>query len=205
MVASIKSPADIVNYSLRRIGNKNRVGNLYDGSNESSVALDVFTQVRDEFLRQSGAGFCERNAVGTVLKYAPEGGYFPPNTWDPTVNPPLPWFYEYAYPDDCIEVRALRQQALFVLDFDPQPITFSVENDNYYTPARRVILCNIANATIVYTGQVTDLSTWDSGAIEAFAAALGRRLAPALMGLDAAKLAVQDEAMETQLAAAEEG
>jgi hypothetical protein len=68
-----------------------------------------------------------------------------------------------------------------------------------------VILCNVANALITYAGQVTDPTEWDSGFIEALASALGRRLAPALVGLDAAKLEIQDEGAEAQLAQQERG
>ena len=205
MTASISTPADLVNLSLARVGYKKSIGNLYDGSEAAKLVLRMYAQTRDEFLRMSDTGFCERNVVATLLKAAPTGGYFPPNGWNGTNNPPLPWMFEYQYPSDAIEIRSIRRAAMFVQNFDPQPNTFTVENDNYFTPPQRVILCNVPDATIVYTGQITDITSWDVGAVEAFAATLGRRLAPALMGLESAKLAAQDEQLELSIDQTEQG
>src|SRR5260370_6554871 len=184
MVASVQSPADLCNVALRRIGYKFRVGNLYDGSTASKVALDIYAQTRDELLRQNDFDFAERNIVMNLLKQAPAGGYFPPNTWNPAIHPSLPWLFEYSYPVDCLKVRAVKGVPLFVLNFDPQPFVYMVENDNAFTPPQRVILCNVPNAVLTYTGQITDLTTWEADTVEALAAALGRRLAPPLMGLE---------------------
>jgi hypothetical protein len=194
--ASIQTPTDLVNNSLRRIGYKKRIGNIFDGSAASKIALDLYAQTRDQLMFENDWGFAERNVVATLLKQAPAQGYFPPVQWDPTVNPSPPWLFEYTYPTDALKIRAMRAMPLFTFDFDPQPNVFATENDNYYTPAQRVILCNVPNAMIVYTGRVNDLTTWDDDAIEAFASALGRRLAPALADLNAAKLAAADEAQE---------
>jgi hypothetical protein len=71
-----------------------------------------------------------------------------------------------------------------------------MENDNTYNPPQRVILCNVPNAICLYTGQITNPIDWEPDFIEAFAAALGRRLAPVLMGLEATKLAAADEQQE---------
>lgn len=196
--ASIRSPQDLVNNALVRIGYKKRIGDLYDGSAASSVALDIYAQTRDQLLFMNDWDFSERNLDATLLKSAPQGGYIPPTTWNPAVNPPLPWFYEYAYPGDALKIRSVRGQPLFVINFDPQPNIFSVENDSAYNPAQRVILSNVPSALIVYTARVVDLTTWNDDAVEAFAAALGRRLAPALTSLQTAQMAAGDEAKEQQ-------
>lgn len=204
MVASIQSPADLVNDSLRRVGWKMRVANLYDGSEAAKIALDIYAQTRDQILRELAPDFAERNIVMTLLKQAPDGGYSPPNYWTPAY-PSLPWFFTYAYPDDCLDVRVIRGQAMFVMDFDPQPVVFTVENDTFYAPPKRVISCNVPNAILSYTGQITDLTTWDVGSIEAFAAALGRRLVPALLGLKALQPVVGDEQSAMAVAEKEQG
>lgn len=199
--ASIRYPADLVNDSLRRVGYKRRIADLYDGSEASKVALDLYGQTRDAMLHDNDWDFAERTVQATLLKQAPQGGYVPPNVWNPATNPIVPTFwYEYAYPTDAIKIRSIMYAPLFVMNFDPQPNIFTEANDSNYTPAQRVVLCNVADAVLVYTGRVTDLSVWEDDAIEAFAAALGRRLAPALVGLNATKLAAQDEAVETQKA-----
>jgi hypothetical protein len=205
VTASIRTPEDLLNVALRRIGYRTRVTNFFEGSAQADVALDIYGQTRDELLRKMCWGFAERNVAMTLLKQAPIGGYFPPLAWDPTANPPLPWFFEYAYPSDCLDVRAVKQAPLFVQNFDPQPVVFAIENDNNYAPPQRVVLCNVPNALLVYTGQIFDLSTWEQDALEAFAAVLGRRLAPVLVGLDAAKMAAADEMQSTEMATEEEG
>ena len=82
---------------------------------------------------------------------------------------------------------------------------FSVDNDYSLSPPAKVVLCNIANAVLVYTGQITDPTTWEADFVEAFAAALGRRLAPSLVGLDPAKMEAQDEAAAKAIAELGEG
>lgn len=204
MPASVTSPADVVNLALQRIGYKGRVGNLYDGSAAANDALDIYAQTRDELMRQDGWGFNQRTVALTLLKSA-QFPYVPPNDWNPFFHPPLPWHFEYAYPDDCLKVRALKFVPLFFPNFDPQPQLYSLANDNVLVPARKVILCNLPNAVLIYSGQVLDPATWESDFVEAFAAALGRRLAPALVSMEMAKLMVADEAASKQVAEMEQG
>jgi hypothetical protein len=202
--AAVSSPADVVNLALRRIGYKLRVGWLYEGSLAAKQALDVYAQTRDEILRQDDWGFAERNVIPTLLKIAPPN-YIPPVVWNPATNPPLPYLFEYAYPNDCLKVRALKPTPMFVPNFDPQPNVFSIANDNTFVPAQKVILCMVPQAVLVYTGQVTDPTTWEADFVEAFAAALGRRLAPTLANMDAAKLEAADEGQSAAIAEMTQG
>lgn len=204
MAATILTPADVINLALARIGFKGRVGSLYDGSLSAKKALDVYGQTRDQLIRAGQWDFAERIAAGTLIKSAPLGGYNPATPWT-SIYPGLPWLFSYAYPDDCLKVRSVRPTPLFIPNFDPQFNVFSIDNDNSFAPAQRVILCNVPAAIITYAGQVTDPTTWDADFIEALAAALGRRLAPALVGLDAAKLEISDEEAEANLAAQQQG
>lgn len=201
MVASVSSPADVANLSLARIGWKGkRIGSLLEGSMASKLILDVFSQTRDAILETTDWDFAERNVDMTLLKQAPPGGYIPPNVWNPTQYPALPWLYSYAYSQtDIIKVRAIRNQPIFVMDFDPQPIPFQVANDNTYMPAQKVILCNVPSAILVYTGQITDFTVWETDAIEALAAALARRIAPSLANMDAEKIEAMDEAQSLEV------
>lgn len=204
MPSSVSSPADLVNLALARIGYKKRVGDLYEGSEAARLALTVYAQTRDELLRQFGWGFAERVTTATLLKSAPPGGYFPPTVWS-TQYPAVPWQFEYAYPSDCLQVRSMRSTPLFLYNPDPQAQLFSVDNDYALNPPAKVILCNVPNALIVYTGQITDPTTWEADFVEAFAAALGRRMAPALVGLDPTKMEAADESAAKQIAEMGEG
>jgi hypothetical protein len=205
MPASVTSPADMINLSLRRIGYKLRVGSLYDGSTAAKTALDIYAQTRDAVLVENDWDFAERNLTMTLLKSAPVGGYVPPTVWNPATNPPPGFLFEYAYPGDCLKVRAVKPVPLFVLNFDPQPNRFFLANDTSFTPAQKVILCDVPNGNLVYTGQVTDPATWEPGFIEALAAALGRRLVPSLMGLNAIQPAAADEQASLATAENEQG
>lgn len=194
----LTNPAQIVNAALDRVGYKKRIGSLYDGSEASVKALDIYGQVRDEMLRSFDWGFAERDISLTLLKTAPVGGYTPLTPWT-TANPIPPWIYEYVYPTDMVKLRSLRQVAV-IPEYDPQAVEFRIANDNSYSPARRVILTNLPNAIAVYTGQVTDPATWDVSFTEAFIDDLGKKLAPALADMDAMKIAAQEEAMDTNTA-----
>jgi hypothetical protein len=205
MPASVTSPADMINLSLRRVGYKLRVGSLYDGSTAAKTSLDIYAQTRDAVLVENDWDFAERNITMTLLKSAPVNGYVPPTVWNPATNPPPGWLYSYQYPGDCLKVRIVKNVPLFGINFDPQPNAFYLANDTAFTPFQKVILCNLANANLVYTGQVTDPTTWDSLFTESLAAALGRRLVPSLMGLNAIQPAAADEAQTLTMAENEQG
>lgn len=204
MPASVTSPADMINLTLRRIGYNGRVGNLYDGSKAAKAALDIYGQTRDELLRDGDWDFAEVTAMLTLLKQAPAGGYIPPNLWS-TAYPPLPWMYEYARPLDCLKIRAVKPVPLFLPVMDPQPHLFSAGFDDDLPNPAQVILCNVPAAVLTYTGQPTSPATWEADFIEALAAALGRRLAPNLVGWEAAKLLAIDEKNSQQIAEMEQG
>lgn len=182
MPASITSPADVVNLALHNIGYKLRLANLYDGSEAANTALDIYAQTRDDALRDGNWSFAERNMVLELLKTAP-ANYFDAQ-WDPANNPPPPWRFEYTYPTDCLRIRQVKLTPMLLFNPQPQPVLWTDINDPAYTPPRRVIVCNIANAFLVYTGQVTDPALWPPDFVDALAAILGARLKRGLMSAD---------------------
>jgi hypothetical protein len=192
MASSVQNVEDVINLALVRIGYKTRIGSVWEGSMAAKKALDIYAQTRDEMLRAFDWSFAERNTGMTLIKQAPAGGYFPPNMWS-SAYPPVPWAYEIQYPTDALKIRAVKNVPVFVPDFDPQPYQFSVDNDNALAEPSKVILCNVYPGLVVYTGQITDPLDWEPDFTEALAASLGRRLAPVLVGLQAAQLAAQDE------------
>jgi len=192
MTSVVTSAEDVINLSLVRIGYEGRVNNLFEGTKQATAALNIYGQTRDEMLRAFDWSFAERNVGMTLIKQAPAGGYFPPNTWT-NAYPPVPWLFEIQYPSDCLKVRAVKNVPIFVPDFDPQPYQFSVDNDNALAEPSKVILCNVYPGLVVYTGQITNPLDWEPDFTEALAASLGRRLAPVLVGLQAGQVAAQDE------------
>lgn len=205
MTASVTSPADCVNIALRKIGYKLRVGSLFEGSLAAKNALDLYAQTRDQLLRQNDWGFAERNLAMTLQKFAPVGGYIPPVTWNPNTNPPIPWRFQYARPPDCLKIRSVKPTPLFVPNNDPQPHVFGEANDTTLTPPAQVILCNVANALLVYTGQITDLTAWEADTVETFIDALAERLAPSLASMQAAQMITAQGTVSKQTAEMEQG
>ena len=207
MTASTRTPEDVVNNALIRMGRERMIGSLWEGSKSAQLALRIYAQTRDEVLRQFDWDFAERQVSMTLLKSAPMAGYFPPNGWT-SAYPPRPWAFEYVYPTDCLKVRAVKWPSYFLYNPDPRAELFSIGNDAPLadpTAYVKVLLCNVPDAVIVYTGQVTDPSEWEADFVEAIAAALSRRLAPALVGLDPAKLEAQDEMSSATVAQRQEG
>lgn len=205
MTTSVSSPEDCINNALTRIGYKRRIGSIWEGTEAARRSLDIYSQTRDELLRTMDWGFARRDLEMTKLKQAP-ANYVPPTAWNPLTNPPPPWLYEYAYPSDCLRVRAVKPVPIFVPDFDPQPYVFAIDNDDSGEIPQKVILCNVAPpAVLTYSGQVTDPQDWEADFVEILCAALGRRLAALLASLDVVKLEAQDEMQATAAADSVQG
>jgi hypothetical protein len=202
--AALTSPADVINNALVRIGYRLRVGSLYDGSLAAKKALDCYAQTRDAKLRDGDWYFAQRSIAAVLLKTATAGGYVPPNVWNPAVNPPIGWRFSYEWPADCLKVRCLKAVPVLSPNFDPQPIVYSIANDNAYNPPAKVILCNVAGANLVYTGQVTDPTTWEPGFGEELCASLGRLLVAALVSLDAVAKIMPEEGQASAVARREQ-
>lgn len=200
MVVSLSSAGSVVNAALVRIGYKKQIGNLHDGSEAAQLAVQVYGQTRDTLMRTGNFDFPQREVTLTLLKSSPLSGYIPGfSPWDPATNPQIGYKFEYAYPTDCLKLNSVRPVPIFVPEFDPSPYPFKIANDNAYTPARRVVLCNLADAVGTYVGRIADPTIWPADFTEALIEALGERLAPALTTMDAAKA----EAAESRAGKAE--
>jgi hypothetical protein len=201
MPASLESPADIVNAALAHIGYRNRVSHLFEGSRAAKNALDIYGQTRDALLRDGEWPFAQRDMLAVLIKSAPPAGYSVGTPWDPITYPPLPWLYQYTYPDDCLKVRTLKDSLVGTPNFNPKPNLFAVLNN----AGQRAIVSNIPNAVLTYVGQVTNPTYMPPDFVEAFVESLGRRLAPLLANLDAAKLEAQAEQVEGAMASRQQG
>ena len=124
MALSADSPEDVVNLALTRIGYRDLVNNMYEGSRQANAALSIYAQTRDEMIRKGDWGFARRDVTLPLLKTAPSAGYVI-TAWS-DVYPPLPWKYEYAYPNDCLKVRSIRSTPLFLPNFAPAAVPYTV-------------------------------------------------------------------------------
>lgn len=158
---------DIINQALRRIGYPTPIGFIFEGSRASRIAVEIYSQTRDNLLRAKDYPFARRD-VALVLNGQ---------------TAPAPWLYEYTYPADCLRIRQVMPSPPGNYPIlDPQAILFTDYNDQRLNPAAKAILTTISPAKLVYTGQVTDGATWDANFTESLVEGLGRRLAVALRG-----------------------
>lgn len=199
---------DIINQALVEAGSRRRIADIYEGTDVSIAALEIYAQTRDELLDAGEWPLARRsNVTLTLLKGPPPpGGYNPATPWAPTYPPPG-WLYEYAYPDDMLDLRSVSWPPMLMFDLDPRPAVFRIDNDNSLvdnagaaTTQKKVILTNVAGAIATYIGQVTEPGLWEPGftrsLVEKLAKRLGRRL-----GLG--EEAVRDIAAEGAVAAAQ--
>lgn len=191
------SPEELVNQAIVTLGYTDRIGSIYEGSAASIAALEVYGQVRDELLDAGEWPLARRaNIPLTLLKGPPPpGGFTPAQPWSAQYPPPG-WLYEYAYPDDMLELRAVVPRPFFMFDLDPKPSVWRVDNDNSLVTSTgaamaqvKVILANVPNALATYIGQVTDPVLWEPGftkvVVDRLAEKLARVLANELQKRDA--------------------
>lgn len=204
--SAIRSVPDVVNAALIQIGWKVMIGDIWDGSAAANAALPIYGEVRDDLLRSGDWGFAETTVAMTLLKQAPSTGYVTGiSPWNPAANPPPPWIFEYQYMADCIKVRSVKLTPIFLPNMDPRPNQFAILDDTAYSPAQKVICCNVPDALCVYTRQETNPLLWDSNFTEAMISRLGERLSLALTGADAAKLSADAAQTDTNRAMMEQG
>lgn len=176
----------VLNAALARIGYSTPLGFVYEGSKAGRVALNVYSQTRDDLLRSQDWEFARRDVT-----LATNGQTAPP-----------PWPYEYGYPTDCLKVRYVQPLSPGTMPvYDPRPTLFTEYNDTRTGSQTKVILANVTPATAVYTAQVTDLAAWDANSLEALIEQVARRLVPSLAGSpDLLKIEQQQAAMTTNAA-----
>ena len=181
-------PADICNQALDAIGSPVFIGDIEEGSRESQVCLRHYTPILVRVFRERDWDFAERTVALTVLKTAPKGGYNPFTPWS-TAYPPPPWRYEYSYPSDCLKVRCIKQAPIFgAYTVDPMPNVYRVVNDT-----NKVILTDVSNALLVYTGLITDPAQWNQNFMDAFVSRLALSLAAAFGKIDQGKEAAENK------------
>lgn len=182
MASNIES---LVNQALVDIGYQGpRVTDIREGSEAANAALEVYSQTRDELLDADDWPFSRRGNVPlTLLKGPPPGGGYNPNSpWSPRYPAPG-WLYEYLYPDDCIELKAILRPPQAMFDLNPQPATWRIDNDNSLvdrdgnpTTQKKVILTNMKSALAVYIGEVNDPGLWEPGFTLVVVQRLGEKL-----------------------------
>lgn len=181
------SVEDLVNQGFRAGGLPLRIGEMFEGSDGARVALEIYSQSRDELLDLQDWSFSRRTMPLTLLKGPPPaGGYNFAQPWS-NLFPAPGFLYEFLYPADCLDVRAILQQPGPMPDLDPLPTLWRVDNDvtpNVVDgvatgPPAKVIYCNVTNALLVYRARVTDPTVFDTGFSASLIALMGKKFAVA--------------------------
>lgn len=192
---AVSSPEDVINIALRDIGWLRPISDLYEGTKAARVALDIYSETRDEIIRSADWAFARRVVPLTLVKGPPPpGGYNPVEMWDNTYAPP-PWLYEYAYPSDVVEFCAVMSPPGPLPVLDPKPARWRRDNDQNLPGAPSVILCDLSHAIGIYRGRVTNPQTWDVGFVATLVAALAKKMSPLLA---AGQNTRQDEEQQLQ-------
>lgn len=177
------SPVEVVNIALAEIGIQKSISSFNDNSTEAKVAKLLYQPKIDALFRAARWNCAKKQGNLTLLKAISIDGV---TSTDP---PPRPWYYEYLYPADCLQLRYLIPDFLVSGDVNP-PLTtavvlatyqwvgqgaspFSVANDTVNTVPTRVILTNLQNAIGVYTFRVEDPTQWDPQFLAAATSFLG--------------------------------
>jgi len=226
----VPSVEDIWNQVLRELGVRRRIGSAYDGSEASKAFLEVYGETRDELLRSMDWDFARRSIALTLLKGPPPpGGYNPQTPWNSTYPPPG-WLYEYGYPSDALELRAIVPQPFLLPNRDPKPALWRIDNDftlggggeiltgggqiltgadniliggsgGPLASGTKVILANVRNAIAIYLAQVIDPSQWNVSFLRVLITSLKEKLAvPLSQNLDLMKSAAQESAVDAAMA-----
>jgi hypothetical protein len=167
------TPTDVLNIALVETGSRVLINNLAtDTSAQAITGRILYTPKTQALLRGAHWDFARAQATLTVWKAAIVNGVTSSNP------PPQPWLYSYLYPADCLKCR-------FVLPTIPvspagTPLTTTPVNMARSPPVPtgipfvpgtdfdqngnliRVVLCNLPNAQLVYTRDLSQSPlAWD--------------------------------------------
>src|SRR5215469_1466829 len=151
----------VINQALDLVGYPDHIGNIYEGSKASVIALNTWGHTRDMLLMTAQPVWAKKDIQLIQLKTAPNinNGYTDYSSgWVGTSHPPLPWLYEYAYPADCLLPLQIKLAPMFVPVWRPRAKPWRPAFDP--VTQNHVILSNEANAILIYIAQILDPNDW---------------------------------------------
>jgi hypothetical protein len=211
----------VANRAILAVGARGQIASASEQSAEARYVRAFYEVTLRSLLRSAHWNFARKTAFLNQLKSAPGAlGNTAPGTavWDPATQPPPPWLFEYAYPDDCLKMRFVSPQVsnlgvqgtpIFstpsnipvpVGTFRPQRFQEATD-ENFADGQRTVVLCNQAQAIGVYTVMVANPTLWDAQFTIAFENVLGARMVIPLSGDKKMASDAKQEAKEIVLSA----
>jgi hypothetical protein len=166
----------IAKFALSRIGGENiEAFEPPENSTESQQVNLWYHHVRRETLELYDWAFArKRLTVALDSNDAPDGI----------------WIYRYQYPADAIVVREIENPAGKYAD----PVPFEIELPT--SPEIKTILCDTADAVVIYTANITTPSLYPPSFVNAFSLSLAAKLVMAVRGDEKMKQEVQAEYRE---------
>jgi len=160
------SPVDVVNRALSSIGARSTIASFSESSKEAQQGNLWYDKRRRQLLRTAPWGFARMTATLSLLGTITDS------------TSPYPFLYKYEYPAGCFKVRYILAPASTALPSGIPLVGDSIFGVAGLSPSRsnrfivasdtdssgnqrRVILSNVQNALVVYTGDVTSPDLWD--------------------------------------------
>jgi hypothetical protein len=164
----VASQVDIVNLALGKLSHDRTISAMGEQSKEARVAGRVWDTIRDEVLEARNWPFAMKAQVLAPLAEAPIPG----------------WCYRYAYPNDCLSLRAVTDEGGVRRSRLHDWMHLSGAGD--WTVAHGAqdtsILTNTPEAYAIYTVRVTDPARYSAHFINALATRLAAEMAPTIIG-----------------------
>lgn len=149
---------EICNYALAHLG-ATRITSLSDlQSNNARLCNLLYTQKRDEVLRDYPWGFAERTVTLALLSGVT----------------PVKYEYAYSYPSDCLAARSIYNPVV-----GSDPIDFRVMSAS--DGNSKMIVTDQEDAILIYTKKITNTGMFDPSFIGALALKLASALAVPIM------------------------
>lgn len=202
------SPVDLCNAALDQISAKTSISGIDPASPPSNVAAQVaartYQRQVDAIFRAAHWNSARKQKTLTLLKAAIGT---PENPSGALPQPPIPWRYAYAYPDDCLKVRFVIPNPNMAPG-GSSPIMTNVGVSNIpwvntslpFQPAIdendqgnqiKVVLTNARLAQAVYSARIANCDLWDPALQNAVIGALGAWFAAPITGsLDRQKMMI---------------
>lgn len=177
-------PVEVCNLALSEIGSRIFLTALTDNSPQGRVANLNYTPRVKMLIRAANWDFTRGQAILSVWKEAITNGVASGNP------PPQPWLFSYLYPTDCIKARFVLPTMPVAAAGTPLttapgqvawlppaptgiPFVVATDRDNSGNPLR-VLLCNLPNAQLIYTRDLSGQpDEWDPMFLNAATAFLG--------------------------------
>jgi hypothetical protein len=197
------SQVDLCNLALDQIAARASITGLNPPSPANSLAAQVAARTyqlqADAVFRAAHWNSARKQATLTLLKAAIGT---PENPSGALPTPPVPWRYEYGYPEDCLKVRFVIPQPNLAAGSVPLmtnvgvttqplvntglPFVPAVDTDSNGNQVK-VILTNACMAQAVYTARIDNVDLWDPMLQNAVIGALGAWFCSPVNGSDERK------------------